>query len=352
MYAGSRNWRAADYGRSEARQVEREFERKIGGEFGGKLEEKKVMKKTSTLRMIIPEWHGGLNPNYVLGAELLACIAPVDNMQETVRIPVDMSADQRPGAKGSEEGIKDQFSAAEENSGVDEAEALHRQMQAADKLLREKNPDRVIVFGGDCSVTQVPFAYLNEKFQGELGVIWLDAHPDVSGTGDSSHLHEMVLGNLLGLNPGSQITQVKHPLKKSHVIMAGLIEERLRHMDRACRELNLRIASPESLKRNSEPVLAWIKENGIRHVAIHWDLDVLSPVDFRSIYPAEPYTDAAAFPAAVGRMTLDQVGRLLRDVSAQAELVGLSITEHLPWDAIRMRNTLAGISLFKYQWPV
>ena len=74
---------------------------------------------------------------------------------------------------------------------------------------------------------------------------------------------------------------------------------------------------------------------------------MLSPVDFRSIYPAEPYTDPDAFPAAVGRMKLREVGRLLADASSATELVGLSITEYLPWDALRMRETLAGIPLFQ-----
>ena len=129
--------------------------------------------------------------------------------------------------------------------------------------------------------------------------------------------------------------------------MAGLIEERLRPMDQACRDLHLRTAAPEALAGSSEPVLEWIRETGIRRLAVHWDLDVLSPADFRSIYPAEPDTGPSAFPAAVGRMKLREVGRLLADVSSAAELVGLSITEHLPWDAFRMRETLAGIPLFQ-----
>lgn len=74
---------------------------------------------------------------------------------------------------------------------------------------------------------------------------------------------------------------------------------------------------------------------------------MLSPADFRSIYPAEPYSDPEKFPAAVGRMTLQEVGRVLKDVSTIAEIVGLSITEHLPWDAFNLRKMLSEISIFK-----
>ncbi|HIR93505.1 MAG TPA: arginase family protein [Candidatus Egerieimonas intestinavium] len=285
----------------------------------------------STLRLMIPEWRGGLNPNYVFGSELLAHIAPPNETDETICVEVNRDFQRTP----------------KQEKGIDEGAGLLSQMSETEKLLREKNPDKLIVFGGDCSVTQIPFDYLNGKYKGELGVIWLDAHPDISGVNDSSHLHEMVLGNLLGLNQTPELTRAKHPLKKSHVIMAGLIEEELREMDRACRELKLKIASPDSLKKDSGKVMEWIKENKIRHVAVHWDLDVLSPADFRSIYPAEPYTEVSEFPAAVGRMTLEEVGRLLRDVSGAAEIVGLSLTEHLPWDAIRLRKTLSDIDIFR-----
>lgn len=48
-------------------------------------------------------------------------------------------------------------------------------------------------------------------------------------------------------------------------------------------------------------------------------------LQLRVIYPAEPYTDPQNFPAAVGRMKLEEVIRLLGDISEQAEIVGLSI---------------------------
>lgn len=289
------------------------------------------MKKDSTLRLVIPEWHGGLNPDYVFGSELLSCIVPENEEDETIRITVDRDFQKKTDRK----------------NGIDGEAVLRQQMKETEGILKEKNPNRVIVLGGDCSVTQIPFDYLSGKYKDSLGIIWLDAHPDISGPKDSSHLHEMVLANLLGLNQESDILQAKHPVDKSYVIMAGLIEERLREMDRPCQELKLKIASPESLEKSSEAVLEWMNENGIRHLAVHWDLDVLAPWDFRSIYPGEPYTLASEFPAAVGRMTLEGIGRLLKDISNEAEIVGLSLTEHLPWDAIRLRKTLSEIDIFK-----
>lgn len=223
---------------------------------------------------------------------------------------------------------------------------LIKQMEETERVLNHKQPNKVIIFGGDCSVTQVPFDYLKSKYADKLGILWLDAHPDVESTKNSSHLHEMVLANLLGQNSSSHITKVKHPFKPNEVMLAGLIEEDLREMDMACKELNLRLAAPAELKVDSRPILTWIEENGIEYLAVHWDLDVLSPNDFRAILTARPYIDLDRFPAAVGRMTLNEVGRILNDVSKKAEIVGLGITEHMPWDAMNLRRVLSDISIF------
>lgn len=220
-------------------------------------------------------------------------------------------------------------------------------MQKTRAVLEEKQPDRVIVFGGDCSATQIPFDYLREKYGDKIGILWLDAHPDFSSPKTSSHLHEMPLSNLLGLNPDSPITKTANPYSPKKIFLAGLIEERLRPMDMACKELNLKIAAPEKLEKDSKTVMDWVQQEDIQYLAVHWDLDVLSPTDFRCIYPAEPYTDVQDFPAAVGRMKLSSIGRLLNDVSTMAGTVGLSITEHLPWDAFNMRKILSDISIFK-----
>lgn len=39
-------------------------------------------------------------------------------------------------------------------------------------------------------------------------------------------------------------------------------------------------------------------------------------------------------------MRLDQVVRLLNDVDTQTDIVGLAITEHLPWDMRRLSEAL------------
>ena len=50
-----------------------------------------------------------------------------------------------------------------------------KQIEAATAILEERQPERVITFGGDCLVSQAPFAYLAKRYGERLGVLWIDA---------------------------------------------------------------------------------------------------------------------------------------------------------------------------------
>ena len=121
-------------------------------------------KMKKTLRLHYPQWQGGMNPNYVFGAQLLAAIAPPSETAEEATVPV----------------ARDFASASQRVGGIDKGAALLQQARAAKAILHEKQPDKVIVFGGDCAVTQAPFDYLSGKYGEKIGLLWLDAHPDLS----------------------------------------------------------------------------------------------------------------------------------------------------------------------------
>ena len=286
------------------------------------------MKTKKTIRLVYPQWQGGVNPDYVFGSKLLAFLAPPNSRDETVEIAVNQD-----------------FSVPLELvDGVDGGDILLRQMDEVSRVLNEKDPDRVIVFGGDCAVSQRPFDYLHGKYGEKMGIIWLDAHPDISTTEDSSHLHETVLGNLIGLGEKSAVTRVEHPFAARKVIFAGLIEKDLRPMDRRVKNLHMAVAAPDMLAKDGSLIRNWVREQGVEYVAVHFDLDALTPADFRSIYPGEPYCEQ--FSAAVGELTLKQIETVLREASREAEIVGMTVAEHLPWDAFRLRETLSKLSIF------
>lgn len=281
-----------------------------------------------TLRLHFPQWQGGNNPPYHFGAQLLAWLAPAHDgpvAEVEVAAPSDAPLPLQAGIRGRD--------------------ALLTQLHNARSLIDRHAPDRIVVLGGDCLVDLAPFAYLNERYDGDLAVLWVDAHPDVLTPAHFSHAHAMVLGNLLGEGDADFALAVKKPPKPANVMYAGL-QATLPVETALIERLGLHHASPAELAASSEPVLAWFKSTGARHLAIHLDLDVLDPSLFRSLLFANPATPSGTFDdVAQGRMPMHDVVRVLADVAAIADVVGIGIAEHLPWDALALRDMLARLPL-------
>ncbi len=281
-----------------------------------------------TLRLLFPQWQGGDNAPYFFGAQLLSWLAPEANG------PVEEVHVARPDGK-----------TLQNENGIVARQVLLEQLSHARQLIEKHQPDRMVVLGGDCLVDLAPFAYLNERYDGELAVLWVDAHPDILTPKEFENAHAMVLGNLLGEGDPDFAQAVKRPLKPANVMYAGL-QETMDVETATIKRLGLRSASPADLANTSEPVLTWLKETGANHLAIHLDLDVLDPSIFRSLLFAQPNVPADTFEGiAQGKMTMDQVVRLLRDVANVVDVVGMGVAEHLPWDALALKNLLANLPL-------
>ncbi|AOK92781.1 MULTISPECIES: arginase family protein [Paenibacillus] len=297
-----------------------------------------------TIRLLMPQWQGGNNPNYSFGAELLAWLAP-DNDQPLIHVPIQ-------AYNGTP---------LENENGMNGRKQLLEQLEAAQHIIDAHKPDRIVMFGGDCLVEQAPFAYLNERYGGELGLIWIDAHSDLVRYVGYDNGHTLPLGNLLGEGDEEFAKHVKIPLKPENVFIAGLaapteqeteaISEAFQRLGIAPAEsdteviqrLGIKTAGTKELTNSTESIREWIKESGIKHLAIHLDLDVLDPKAFRSLLFANPEAPYNFSPA--GTMQMPQLLNLIKELSEETDVVGLGITEHMPWDAINLKNLLGEIPI-------
>ena len=287
-------------------------------------------KKTKTVRLVYPQWQGGVNPNYAIGSEILNLVLPKGKNTETLEVPVDKNFDKK----------------LEIKNGINEETAILKQLQCAFNMLETKNPDKVITLGGDCSVSQPAFDYLHGKYPEKTCIVWLDAHPDISTPKDFEHEHAMILGNLLGDGAPNCSKIVKNKFKYEQVMYGGLIHKKLLpYEEKHLKEKNLKYAIPEDLKENTNKITNWIKEKGFKQVLIHLDLDVLSPTQFRSLLCNEPNLPTPDY--AIGEMNLKDIVRIIVDISKTAKLVGFSIAEYLPWDIINMRKEFGKIDIFQ-----
>ena len=284
---------------------------------------------SKTLRLVYPDWMGGANKNYAFGCKLLSMLMPQSDKTDILEVPVD----------------QDYFQELVEEDGVVAKSTLLRQQKVAAQMLEAKAPEKIIVIGGPCSAEQAPFDYLHGLYP-DAGLIWIDAHPDITRPGDYPNEHAMVLGNLLGDGCPDFAALVKHPFQPENVMYAGVkLDEMETYEKKYMEEYQIRCATPEQLKsEGSRLVLDWIREKGFQQVIIHWDLDVLSPENFRSLLCNEP--GLGPVPYVIGDMNLAEIAKLIVDVEKETELVGLGICEYMPWDAIRLRQTMEQIKIF------
>ncbi|MBD1373290.1 arginase family protein [Hazenella sp. IB182357] len=297
-----------------------------------------------TIRLLMPQWQGGNNPNYAFGAELLAWLAP-ESDQLQIRVPVQ-TYDGTP---------------LENENGMNGRKQLLKQLKSAHHILDAYQPDRVVMFGGDCLVEQAPFAYLNERYGGELGLLWIDAHTDLVGYIGYDNGHTLPLGNLLGEGDEEFAKHVKTPLKPEHVFIAGLttpteqeaevIYERFQKLGivpadseaEMIQRLGIKTAGAGEIINSTQSIHEWINEKNIKHLAIHIDLDVLDPKTFRSLIFAKPEDPFHLSPK--GSLQFIHLQKILKELSEETDIVGLGITEHMPWDAIELKKLLADIPI-------
>lgn len=293
--------------------------------------------KSTTLRLIMPEWQGGdydLSSNtgelYPLGARLLAFLAPKSSA-ETIKVPVE---EYRPGIK------------RDKKNGVIHQDAVIRQMKAAMKILEDKKPDRVVTFGGECLVSQAPFDYLNGRYGGNIGIIWVDSHPDISTPANHDREHAMVLGNLLGGGDPILAKEVKNRLDPGKALLVGQDRFDSPMEEENIKALGLSVIKPQDIANDSSVVIKWLKDNRIENVAIHLDLDALDPARFYSQLTRDPYA-AEKFPTVTGKLDLRQITRLLEDISANANVVGMTFAEYMPWDALHLQKMMNELPIMR-----
>src|SRR3546814_12279920 len=97
--------------------------------------------------------------------------------------------------------------------------------------------------------------YLSCSYGEKLGVLCLDAHPDVMSAAECSHAHAHVLGLLLGRGDEAFTAEVPRKLDARQVMMAGM-QGWSPDEDPILKDLGVRPIPPAALADSSRPVLA------------------------------------------------------------------------------------------------
>lgn len=285
-----------------------------------------------TLRLIWPQWQGATpevvsalysgvpleeaERGYALGAQTLAAVLP-PHQGPTATVQSDLS----------DTGL-------DLRDGVWAKDAVLAGLQAALAEILAHDPERIVTLGGECSVSVAPFSVLAQRYGEDFAVVWIDSHPDV-GTSASEYAgyHAMALGTLTGHGFPEANSLLPARLDPSRVAIAGLHAWTEDDVSNAA-EWGISTFSPDDLRKSSESLLDWLSATGCSRVAIHLDVDV---VDSRE--------EVFGLGAEPGGLTTSQVRRLVSDIAAAADVVGLTVAEYVPRQVLAMRGFVRGFPL-------
>ena len=303
-----------------------------GGVVSGGVQQKvstnsEVMKtNTSTIRLIYPQWQGGnvaamvpevKDPDdaargYYLGAQLLDFLAPCGG-QETLTVPVSTQIGER-----------------RVTDGVLDRNVILRQTKAALEMLRASDPGRIVTLGGDCSVSVVPFTYLAAKYGGDVAMVWIDAHPDITLPGDPyPGYHAMAVTACMGHGDAKIVAELPAAFDPSKILFVGLRNWERDEIKARQHQYGIKHLTPEEVAADSDALRAWLKSCGASKVVVHFDMDVLDPAEIVAAVGTDP-----------DGMKIEAVIRVINDIAAEKELVGLTVAEPMPRTAIRLRDML------------
>ncbi|WP_431323156.1 arginase family protein [Rhizobium sp. YTU87027] len=102
------------------------------------------------------------------------------------------------------------------------------------------------------------------------------------------------------------------------------------------RQFGVKSLSPAEVAESSAAVLEWLSSIGASKVLVHFDLDVIDPVELIVAVGTDP-----------DGMKSDGVIRVVDDIARQFDIVGPTIAEQMPRVAIKLRNMLARLPLLR-----
>lgn len=279
-----------------------------------------------TIRLLYPDYVSGGLDTYYFGANLLAHILPENKNQPLIKVDI---AQPNSANKIITDGI---YAKGEVLSGIQNAMAK----------IEKENPDKIITIGGNCLVSLAPFDYLHGKYK-NTGIVWIDAHPDVSSPKDGyPNAHAMVLGSLMGYGDNSLSNMMKNnKFNPDEILYVGL--QNLHNYQKNFLNntgVNYKIQTNKFISNNE--IHKFIKR--FDHILVHFDIDVLDEHFFHSTYFAN--SELVGDGASGGKMTIEKLTEILRCITDNSDIVGFTIAEYLPFDEHKLYKMLTEIKLF------
>ena len=279
-----------------------------------------------TIRLLYPDYVSGGLETYYFGANLLAHILPENEKQPLLKVEITPP-------DGKIRNVTD---------GIYAKDEVLAGIKSAMSVIEEAKPDKIITIGGNCMVSQAPFDYLHGLYE-NVGIIWIDAHPDVSTVKDNyPNAHAMVLGSLMGYGDSSLSDLMKNKKFKAEEILYVGLQGLHDYQEEFLKERNVDFKIQTDSFVSDDEIQNFM--NRFDHILVHLDIDVLDATLFHSTYFANK--DLIGDGSGSGKMTMEKLDNVLNCIMDHSDVVGLTIAEYLPFDEQRLYNMFSKIRMF------
>ena len=279
-----------------------------------------------TIRLLYPDYVSGGLEEYYFGANLMQYILPSNDKQPLIKVDI-LPPDNK--EKTIEDGI---YAKSEVIKGIKDAK----------NKIKKENPDKIITIGGNCLVSLASFDYLHSKYD-NVGIIWIDAHPDVSSIKDGyPNAHAMVLRALLGYGDDFLDDLMDNNKFDSKDILYVGLQDLHDYQKAFLDEHNVNYKIQTDSFISNEEIKAFVER--YEHILVHFDIDVLDEHFFHSTYFANP--DNKGDGSGGGKMKIDELTNILEMISNYGDVVGFTIAEYLPFDEYKLYKMFRKIKLF------
>lgn len=250
------------------------------------------------LILVNPQWQGeGRNMTYY-GAQEIKQLYLADQPFAEVAVDPDSSLERRHDIFGFD--------------------VIRQQMDQARQILDSHQPQKLVTFGGSCSADIVSAAYINQRYQGDVALIYIDAHGDLNSPQESPSglLYGMPARILLGDDSGlfqDFVPLSFQPEQTLHLAVRGWDKTEWNYLNRH----NMRHIPFDQLETDPFQVADQLRAMGYPYAYVHLDVDVLDSAEFKNMtLPGSPGLSSAS------------LFKILETIQQTCQLVGLGIYQY------------------------
>lgn len=210
---------------------------------------------------------------------------------------------------------------------------------------------KIIILGGDHSISLGPVSGASAGVNGNLGLIYLDAHGDMNTdkTTLTGNIHGMHLASLMGFGDKrlTNIYNASVKIKKENLLHIGGNDFDKAELDLIKEEHIASYRIIDVLSHGLSPLFALIDklQSQVKHIWISLDLDVIDCV----------YAPGAGMPNKAG-LSYREIITIAQYIGESCSVIGLDIAEYNPLQDIGGKTAELGIELiarffgYNYSW--